>query len=81
MARRLLEKAPLSGLFEYDLQLWTKVEGRGRAAVIHVRTGKGPKDRYVPLPERTLAQLRRYWRQHRQPKWLFPGRGLASVAR
>lgn len=46
--------------------------------VLQVRKGKGRKDRYVPLPERTLAQLRWYWGQHRQPKWLFPGRGLGE---
>lgn len=46
--------------------------------VLHVRKGKGDKDRYVPLPERTLAQLRWYWQQHRQPKWLFPGRGFVD---
>lgn len=41
--------------------------------VIHVRNGKGGKERLVPLPERTLAQLRWYWGQHRHPEWLFPG--------
>lgn len=43
--------------------------------LLHIRGGKGNKDRYVPLPERTLAQLRGYWRQHRHPQWLFPGQG------
>jgi len=42
--------------------------------VIAVRRGKGRKDRTVPLPERTLAQLRWYWSQHRHPQWLFPSR-------
>jgi integrase/recombinase XerD len=28
--------------------------------LIHVRRGKGGKDRYVPLPQRTLEQLRQY---------------------
>jgi len=46
--------------------------------VLHVRKGKGDKDRYVPLPERTLAQLRWYWQQHRQRQWLFPGRGFVE---
>ena len=46
--------------------------------VLQVRKGKGRKDRYVPFPERTLAQLRWYWQQHRQPKWLFPGRGFGE---
>jgi site-specific recombinase XerD len=40
--------------------------------MLHVRGGKGNKDRYIPLPERVLAQLRHYWRQHRHPLWLFP---------
>jgi hypothetical protein len=30
------------------------------------------KDHYVPLPEAVLDQLRRYWRSHRNPVWLFP---------
>lgn len=46
--------------------------------VVHVRQGKGRKDRYVPLPERSLEQLRWYWRQHRHPAWLFPSRGLGQ---
>jgi site-specific recombinase XerD len=46
--------------------------------VLHVRQGKGRKDRYVPLPERTLAQLRGYWTIHRHPVWLFPGRDFGQ---
>ena len=43
--------------------------------MIHVRHGKGAKDRYVPLPERTLAFLRQYWATHRNPVLLFPAEG------
>jgi site-specific recombinase XerD len=32
----------------------------------------------VPLPERTLVQLRWYWQQHRHPVWLFPGRDFGQ---
>ena len=39
---------------------------------VHVRHGKGAKDRYLPLPERTLEMLRQYWRTHRHAVWLFP---------
>jgi len=34
--------------------------------------GKGNKDRYVPLPQRTLEQLRQVWATHRSRTWLFP---------
>jgi site-specific recombinase XerD len=41
---------------------------------IRVRHGKGNQARYVPLPERVLFLLRRYWVIERPNKpWLFPG--------
>jgi integrase/recombinase XerD len=47
--------------------------------MIHVRHGKGAKDRYVPLPERTLQLLRQYWTTHRNPLLLFPSPGHGEV--
>jgi site-specific recombinase XerD len=44
----------------------------GDRMMLHVRLGKGAKDRYVPLPEATLEMLRQYWGTHRHPVWLFP---------
>jgi integrase/recombinase XerD len=41
--------------------------------VIHVRQGKGSKDRFVMLSEQLLAILRAYWRSERPAEWLFPG--------
>ena len=41
--------------------------------VIHVRQGKGRKDRYVMLSEQLLGILRDYWQRARPPHWLFPG--------
>jgi site-specific recombinase XerD len=43
--------------------------------MVHVRHGKGAKDRYVPLPSSTLKALRDYWAGHRHPTWLFPATG------
>jgi site-specific recombinase XerD len=43
--------------------------------VVHIHRGKGAKDRYVPLPPRTLTVLRQYWATHRHPVWLFPAHG------
>jgi site-specific recombinase XerD len=48
-------------------------------ALVHVHLGKGGKDRYVPLPERTLELLRAHWRTHRNPEWLFPAPGRAGI--
>ncbi len=39
---------------------------------VHIRRGKGHKDRLVPLPDLTLAGLRELWRRHRHPRLLFP---------
>jgi integrase/recombinase XerD len=42
--------------------------------VIHVRQGKGRKDRDVMLSPRLLAVLREYWKINRPKPYLFPGR-------
>ena len=41
--------------------------------VVHVRQGKGAKDRLVPLSVKLLQNLRAYWQQCRPRTWLFPG--------
>ena len=46
----------------------------GDRMLLHVRSGKAHRDRYVPLPESALQMLRWYWSTHRNPVWLFPGR-------
>jgi len=48
---------------------------------LHIRSGKGDKDRAVPLPEQTLTLLRTHWLSHRNPVWLFPGRGPQGCER
>jgi integrase len=42
---------------------------------LHVRDGKGGKDRMVPLPEAALRDLEQWWRWHRHPRLLFPAMG------
>ncbi len=42
---------------------------------LHIRGGKGNRDRYVPLPQRTLELLRQLWRTHRHPRFIFPAKG------
>ena len=41
--------------------------------MIHIRQSKGRKDRYVPLGNTLLSQLRDYWRTERPTRYLFPG--------
>ena len=42
---------------------------------VHIREGKGGKDRLVPLPKRTLLALRSHWQTHHHPRLIFPGLG------
>jgi integrase len=51
-----------------------RVEDIGTARmVIHVRQGKGHKDRDVMLSPRLLTVLRAYWKAYRPGPFLFPG--------
>ena len=43
--------------------------------MIHIRNGKGKKDRMVPLSERLLEALREYYRQYHPREYLFEGEG------
>jgi site-specific recombinase XerD len=40
---------------------------------LHVRCGKGGKDRFVPLSPAMVQDLRDWWKTHRHPTFLFPG--------
>src|SRR6476660_8598367 len=41
--------------------------------LIHIRAGKGGRDRDVPLSPKLLETLREYWRWMKPKTWLFPG--------
>jgi site-specific recombinase XerD len=43
--------------------------------VLHIKTGKGRKDRIVPLPKSTLFLLREHYKRHRNKTYLFPAPG------
>ncbi len=44
----------------------------GKAKRIHIREGKGGKDRFVILPDNTYQVLKQFWLTHRNKKWIFP---------
>lgn len=48
--------------------------------LVHIRGPKRGRDRFVPLPERVLFTLRRYWVAERpQGQLLFPGQTVGSA--
>ena len=57
------------------------VHGRENPPRLHVRNGKGGKDRYVPLAPPMVEELRAFWKTHRHPRWLFPAPGRAWAER
>jgi integrase/recombinase XerD len=56
------------------------IHGQETPPRLHIRNGKGGKDRYVPVAPAMIAELRDWWRAHRNPRFLFPspGRGWAD---
>jgi len=44
----------------------------GERKILIIRSGKGNRDRAVPIPENILLKLREYWKTHRNEKYLFP---------
>jgi integrase/recombinase XerD len=51
------------------------IHGRQSPPRLHIRNGKGGKDRYVPLSPPMVQELRQWWRTHQNPKLLFPSPG------
>ncbi len=45
----------------------------GERLLLHVKNGKGNKDRAVPLPVNIYHKLQSYWKTHRNRKVMFPG--------
>jgi integrase len=42
-------------------------------ALVHIREGKGKRDRNVPLSPKLLDALREYWRWMKPVTYVFPG--------
>jgi site-specific recombinase XerD len=84
---RLRYRVYFFALYSMGLRLWEGLSlevGDIDAAQkrVHVRMGKGGKDRYVPIPDVTLQHLRRFWCTHRNPRLIFPnGSGNEASAR
>jgi len=77
VAREVKHKALLMTLYGAGLRISEALVLKpadidSRRMLIHVRLGKGAKDRMVKLSPQLLAVLRDYWRTRRPVTWLFP---------
>lgn len=56
------------------------IHGRTTPPRLHIRNGKGGKDRFVPIAPAMVDELRSWWSSHRHRTFLFPspGRGWAD---
>lgn len=78
LVRKPLYRMALTTIYSCGLRL---SEGTGlhvndidsKRMVVRIQDSKWGKDRYVPLPDRTLELLREYWVVERPHPWLFPG--------
>lgn len=89
--RRILEQVPnlkhytlLATCYALGLRVSELVQLQVRdidsaRELVHVRAGKGNKDRAVILPASVLRQLRRYWQAYRPTSLLFYGRDPSVV--
>lgn len=72
--RVLLMTCYATGLRVSELVHLRPEDVHSQRMLIHVRQGKGRKDRYTLLSPRLLEELRDYWRAYRPQEWLFFGR-------
>ena len=81
--RILLITAYATGLRRAELAHLKIADIDSQRMVIHVKGGKGRKDRDVMLSPKLLEELRAYWRGlRRRPKeWLFPGNRWHTATR
>jgi site-specific recombinase XerD len=71
--RAILMTAYAAGLRVSEVAALRVEDIDSQRMVIHVRQGKGRKDRYVMLSPRLLEILRQYWKAARPTEYLFPG--------
>lgn len=72
--RALLMTCYASGVRVGELVRLQPRDIQSQRMLIHVREGKGRKDRYTLLSPRLLSELRAYWRVERPHGWLFLNR-------
>jgi site-specific recombinase XerD len=72
MHRTILMVLYATGMRRTEVSLLKVSDIDSERMVIHIRLGKGSRDRDVPMTPKLLAALRDYWRQKRPKVYLFP---------
>ena len=57
------------------------IHGQEEFPRLHVKNGKGGKDRFVPMAPAMVQELRQWWRTHGNRAWLFPSPGCGWADR
>jgi site-specific recombinase XerD len=78
--RALLALAYSSGLRVSELACLKLADIDGGRGVVHVRSGKGRKDRYTILADRARRLLDSYVELYRPQDWLFSGQGGGHIS-
>ena len=73
MHRAILMTAYSTGMRRSEICSLKVSDVDSECNVIHIRNGKGGRDRDVPLSPKLLETLREYWRWMKPKTWLFPG--------
>lgn len=73
MHRTMLMLLYSTGMRNAELRHLQVADIDSRRMLIHIRHGKGGRDRYVPLSPALLETLRAYYRWMRPTHYLFPG--------
>jgi len=81
--RMLRHKACLALIYTCGLRLHeatsiSPADIDSKRMVVHIKDGKGRKDRIVPLPNVTLKLLRAHYKTHRNRKYIFPAPGRGA---
>ena len=72
MHRTILMVLYATGVRRTELSLLKVADIDSKRMVVHIRQGKGSRDRDVPLSPKLLEALREYWRWKKPRNYLFP---------
>src|SRR5215510_1980957 len=72
MHRTILMVLYATGVRRTELSLLKATDIDSKRMVVHIRQGKGARDRDIPLSPKLLEALREYWRWKKPRGYLFP---------